>query len=165
MKKETSKVIKALLAIKFANCDVEALCEIVNATPNPDVATEILCGLYEEPIIPEKSILNMYLGNKDRNTECTFESYNKWDTRVTFRYLKIKTRSGYFPKEIDTNIITNDNFNELVVNEKSVPTRYITIETGETYGDTSTCDLEDWLKGAKKVVATQEEIEDIKSKL
>ena len=48
-----NKIIKAALEAKFVGVDVSPVVDVINATPNPIVAAEILLGLYVQPVLPE----------------------------------------------------------------------------------------------------------------
>jgi|DEB0MinimDraft_4_1074332.scaffolds.fasta_scaffold102758_2 hypothetical protein len=78
------KLIKIILEEKFLNIDINALVEIVYATPNPIVATEILCGVTHEPSLPKTSCSPQLQGDGD--TLRTFESYDKWSREVKYSY-------------------------------------------------------------------------------
>lgn len=92
-----NKIINALLAAKYPNVDVAALSEIVAATPNAEVATEILCGLYEMPIINEQPSEKM-LSNRKDEFNITFLSYNKFNDEITYEYQSRKYKSVVVPK-------------------------------------------------------------------
>ena len=79
-----NKIVKALLEAKFPTVNVDDLLEIVNATPNPIVATEVLCGLYKQPDIPEKA--------KDSHSEVnrTFISFDKYTDLVEYSFNRRK---------------------------------------------------------------------------
>ena len=51
------KIIKIALEAKFPGIDLTNLLDVLNATGNAVVATEILLGIYEEPNIPEHALL------------------------------------------------------------------------------------------------------------
>lgn len=79
------KIIKALLQYKFEGIEIDALLEIINATPNPVVATELLCGVYEEPEISPNPGDDWF---KNNTNECCVEfvSYDKFTGDVTYTY-------------------------------------------------------------------------------
>ncbi|RTL04355.1 hypothetical protein EKK58_10635 [Candidatus Dependentiae bacterium] len=45
-------IARAALALKFPNVDVSNLMEVINATPNPQMAVEILLDCYKPQRIP-----------------------------------------------------------------------------------------------------------------
>jgi hypothetical protein len=135
-----NKIISALLQAKYPTMDTNALLEVINATPNAPLATELLCGLYEEPKVPA------IVFNKDKNADCTMTSYDKWTDRVHYSYYKEKTISIYVPKRMDTSVITLENYKEYQVEYKSGEIDYFNVKTGEVVEATDYCYLENWLK-------------------
>ena len=142
------KIINALLAVKFPDVDIASLLEVVEATPNPTVATEILCGLYEKPEVPEYSVPRYNNG-----VVCKFKSFDKWKTKVNYTYVHALTEGGYFLKSTPRESITMDNFHELLAGS-SVPSEdkiHYQIPTGKTKLAKSYCSLSDWEYGVDKV--------------
>lgn len=136
-----SKIIEKLLTVTFPTIDINGLLEVVSVTPNPELATEILCGLYEKPVLPR--VVQETSGDK---RELTFKSYNKWDDKVYYSYIKEKTINGYFPKGTVKEEITLENFKEREVSWKSGMDQVnISLKTGETIVDTSYCSSSNWL--------------------
>ena len=137
-----NKIIEKLLTVTFPTVEINNLLEIVSATPNPELATEILCGLYEEPKLP----INVQ-DNSAEKKELTFSSYDKWTDRVCYSYIKEKTINGYFPKGTIKEDITLDNFKEKQVDWRSGQDQInISIKTGESIVDSSYCSSSDWLR-------------------
>lgn len=137
-----NKVIQKLLAITFPTVDIDSLNEIVSATPNPELATEILCGLYEPPVLPKKVKEN----SGENPKTMTFKSYDKWRDSVDYTYIREKTIDGYFPKGTDRSTITLENIKELRQDWRSGQEMMnIVLKTGETVVDNSYCSLSTWL--------------------
>lgn len=132
-----TKIINALLEAKFTGMNVPALLEIINATPNPSIATEILCGLYEEPVINPTKV------EKDGSVK-TFKSYDKWNDKVTYSYLRAETKSAYFPSNVNKEDINMENFNSLKAESSANNARWLSIPTGAEIADTSYCSLSNW---------------------
>lgn len=136
-----NKIIEKLLTVTFPNVNIASLLEIVSATPNPEIATEILCGLYEEPKLPIK--VQETSGDKK---VLTFQSFDKWQDKVKYTYIKEKTISGYFPKGTVKEDITLENFKEKQQDWKSGAEQInISLKTGETILDNSYCSSSTWL--------------------
>lgn len=136
-----NKIIEKLLKVTFPNVDTDSLLEIICATPNPELATEILCGLYEEIKLPTK--VQETSGDK---RELTLSSYDKWNDKVYYSFLREKNISGYFPKGTIKEDITLENFKERQQDWKSGTEQInITLKTGETVLDSSSCSLNKWL--------------------
>ena len=99
-----NKIIQALLETKFPTLNIVDLLEVVGATPNPEVAVEILCGLYEEPKVEGFG--------KDTNSEVNriFLSYDKFNDKVTYSYNKRASKTIYALKsrEVDPPFETKD---------------------------------------------------------
>ncbi len=139
--KVMNKIIEKLLVVTFPNVDITGLLEIVNATPNPIIATEILCGLYEEPQLPRT--VQETSGDKRILTR---KSFDKWNDKVEYTYVKEKAISGYFPKGTVKEEITLDNFREREESWNSGSGQVtITVKTGETAVERSYCSLSSWL--------------------
>jgi len=103
------KTIQAIaLGTIFPKENIESIMEVVLATPNPDVALSILLDIYEEPIVQETAVI------AEKN--CTLISYNKWDNKVKYSYETPDTKHIYVQKDIDTTLITEDNYEEFKCN-------------------------------------------------
>lgn len=133
--------MQKLLEVTYPAINTESLLEIVGATPNPEIATEILCGLYEEPKLPSK--VQETSGDKK---ELTLQSFDKWQDRVEYSYMKEKTVSGFFPKNTVKEDITLENFKERQQDWKSgADQMHISLKTGEKVLDRSSCSSSIWL--------------------
>ena len=132
--------MQKLLEVTYPAINTESLLEIVGATPNPEIATEILCGLYVEPAIEHKMVVS------EREGVLTFMSFDKWNNRVNYSYLQKDTKSTYFPKGTKVSDVTMDNFDSLKVSSSSVDAVYLNIPTGTVSKRTSYTSLEGWEK-------------------
>ncbi len=142
-----NKIIRAALAAKFNPNDVDNLISIINNTPNPNMATEILLGIYECQKIPVRV-------NNDGVVQ-TLVKADEWNNTITYSYLRNKEKSAYFPKGTKKEDVTEENFNSLQVEgERDV---WIRIKTSEIEEVTSTCSYEQWLK-AKPICKEEEQI-------
>lgn len=140
------KIIKALLEAKYPTVNVESLLEIVNATPRPALATEIICGLYEAPVVSTHAHMN--------NADCQYVRYDKWEDRVHYKYMKNKLISMYVTKGFDTSVITVDNYKEHQVAWSSRDTTesfYLTLP--EMIEETSSTSLENWEEKSQYLAA------------
>jgi len=70
------KLIKCALGTKFKTEQLDSVMEVINATPNPSVAVEILLGLYEEPFFVSRRTV--------RDIEYIFQSFDKWSNQVYY---------------------------------------------------------------------------------
>lgn len=142
-----NKIITKLIAVTYPTANIDHLMEVVNATPNPELATEILCGLYQEPQIPVKVKSLPLKGGMSEPRELTLKSFDKWQNAVNYSYLKENTLSGYFPKETDKSNITLENFHSLKESWKGGDAEQVSIRlnTGEFEECTDACSLEKWM--------------------
>lgn len=135
-----NKIMQKLLEVTYPAINTESLLEIVGATPNPEIATEILCGLYVEPAIEHKMVVS------EREGVLTFMSFDKWNNHVNYSYLQKDTKTSYFPKGTKVSDVTMENFDSLKVSSSSVDAVYLNIPTGTVSKRTSYTSLEGWEK-------------------
>lgn len=132
-----NKIIEKLLTVTFPTVDINNLLEIVSATPNPEVATEILCGLYQEP-----EIANKLVNSKGSEGILTFKSYDKWQDRVNYSYKAPETKGAYFKAGLKKEDITMENFESM---KSSASDRvWLEIPTGNFVERTSYVSLDRW---------------------
>lgn len=101
-------ILRVALGTVFPKENIDSILEVINATPNADVATEILLGIYEEPYVQETAVI------ADRN--CTLIAYNKWTGKVQYSYEIPDTKHIYVQKDVDVALITEENFEEFKYN-------------------------------------------------
>lgn len=85
------------IALQNAKPDMHNLMKVINATGNPQVAAEMLLGVYEYPVVPTqpgKVIQNQYHNPLK-------ESYNPFTDEVTFKCYYTKTKTGWVAKSIE----------------------------------------------------------------
>jgi len=161
-----NKIIRALLEAKYPTMNIDSLLEVISNTPNPEVATEIVCGLFEEPWV---AIIPSLKFETERKSQFEFEliRYNKWDNCVEYRYKSKKNKSIWHEKGTDLPLYNDlkpyqseyyfkdyikksdiegaDILSELEINAISTAFQRITI-----YGDMetslhqNTCSVKDW---------------------
>lgn len=129
-----NKIIKAALTAKFQNADIDAILNVINATPNPEMATEILLGVYEAQLIPRRV--------QDGERILTYVKGNEWTKEIVYSYQSNKVMSGYFPEGTKREDLTIENFKSLQVEGKR--DIYLSIPTGETEEKEATCSFERW---------------------
>ena len=105
-----TNIQKALLSTVYPDLDIVLLQDIIDATPDPEMATEVLCGIYLEPKIPEVVLDKTSFASP---TECTFISFNKWTKEITYRHHLMDYMRGFFKNEVDKDVINHENFDEL----------------------------------------------------
>jgi hypothetical protein len=129
---------KKLIELTFPTINVDVLMEIIVATPNPRVATEILCGVYTEPEFVKHKL-------SPNGVARTFMSYDKWLDQVNYSYLQEEVKYEYFPKSVDKDTITAENYKSLACGYNDDAYRH-GVKTGvmEQRGDW--CSIKDWEK-------------------
>lgn len=120
-----NKIIKALLTSKFPNINADVLLDIISATPNPELATELLCGIYEEITVSAKRV---HSKNNEKGI-LTFTEFNKWSNKVHYSYEAIVTKGAYFPKGTKVSDVTMDNFDTMKCSS-TTDSIYLNIPTG-----------------------------------
>jgi hypothetical protein len=132
------KLIKCALGTKFKTEQIDAVMEVINGTPNPQVATEILLGIYEEPLFADKHTIS--------NRECKFESFDKWTNQVSHSYVKNKQVYIYIKKGTDKSLINKDNYKDFQVSYKDGDDScWVTLDELETVHNQ--CDASNWKSG------------------
>lgn len=144
-----NKIIRAALAAKFQG-NVDNILTVVNATPNPEMATEILLGIYE-PVQLSKKVEN-------RGEFYTLISVDEWSRQVVYSYERKKSISTYFPEGTKKEDVTLENFKSLQKEGKRDV--YIRIETDEIEKIENTTSIESWFsyKPVKPVIQEEEQI-------
>lgn len=134
------KIIQALLEIKFPNANIDAIMEILAATPNMELATEILCGLYVEKSVKG----HVRVQHKDRGV-LTFVSYNKWDNNISYSYVETLSQGAYFPKGTKKEDVTIETLESMKCSSNTSDCVYLYIPTGKTAERKSTMLFEEWM--------------------
>jgi len=94
-----NKIMKALLEAKYPTTNVELLMDVVSATPNPELATEILAGLYEEPVVSKEC--KESFGPKTYLHDIQFMLYDKWSNSVHYSYYRKKSATIWKLRTMD----------------------------------------------------------------
>jgi len=145
---------KALVQNMYPHMDITLLAEIIDATPNPEVATEILCGLYETPTVPEKVF------SDDKSKLYTMTFYNKWTDNVSYEYYSPKTQGCYFPVDVKKEDITEKNYLSLrITDDKEKAYHYYVPLLSQMEKNTSTVELSRWMKLHSKFPYADEVVE------
>jgi hypothetical protein len=129
-----NKIIEVALTGKFGAEAVKDLIEVIVATPNPEMATEILLGIYEEPIVPEMA-----------NANKTLVSTNHWTNTVTYSEEVEVTKHIYIHKEADRSLINIDNYEEFVLPYSHDDSVGYSLPTGKRKTVTNETHLTTWL--------------------
>ena len=130
-------IIKVALLSKFSAEALPSVMEVINATPNPLMATEILLGTYEQPEIPETT---MY-----KDTLRTVKSVDYWLDQVKYTYEVAETKGFYIHEDTDKDQVTIENYEEFMIDRTQNNTIWISIPTGKISISSSYCSIDSWL--------------------
>ncbi len=132
-----NNVEKKLIELTFPTVNVDSLMEIIVATPNATVATEILCGIYVEPVFVKDKISSSGVAR-------TFVLYDKWLDQIQYSYLDEVPVYCYFPETVDKNTITRDNYKSLECDYNVSKAYRYGVKTGKLEERTNWCSIKDW---------------------
>jgi hypothetical protein len=131
-----NKIIEVALAGKFTPDAVPSIMDVIIATPNPEMATEILLGIYEKPALAENVIV--------KDVVYKLDSVDYWNNEVRYTYLEEGTKSFYVQSECNTDEITMENYETHVVKYYD-GCKYFTLKTGEMVVRRNSCSIGEWL--------------------
>jgi hypothetical protein len=131
-----NNVEKKLIELTFPTVNIDSLMEIIVATPNATVATEILCGIYQEPVFVKDKL-------SPNGVARTFMSYDKWNNQIQYMYLQEEIKYEYFPPNVDKASITLENYKELKGDYSNDSYRH-GVKTGVMETRTDWCSVKDW---------------------
>lgn len=85
----TPSIIELALRTKFNQDVIPTLMQIIHATPNPTVATELLLDIYEMPDIPKTGLITRQVNSKEDayRSEVRMTSYDVWSNQVHILYM------------------------------------------------------------------------------
>jgi len=128
-----NKIIEALLKAKYPTIDTTALLTVINATPNAEIATEILCGLYVRPEINA----HPKTGFSTEKVNIAFKSFDDLTQEVEYTYNRVETKTVWIvkgsemPKFTDTNLVTaywaEDAAKKIGITEKELKEQYVKV--------------------------------------
>jgi hypothetical protein len=131
-----NKIIEVALAGKFSTEAVPSIMEIIGATPNPEMATEILLGVYEQPVLAE----NVQV----KDVWYKLESVDHWTNEVRYMYLEEGSKSFYIQSDCNTDEITLENYEQHIVKYYD-GCKYFTLKTGEMVVRKNSTTIGQWL--------------------
>jgi hypothetical protein len=140
-----NKIIEVALKGRFGTDDLTNLMEVVTATPNPEMATEILLGVYVRPDLPNVVVT-------DQGLEKTVVSIDYWTNYVTYSYKEEVRKQFYIDKDTDTSLITLDNYKDYERRYDDDNIRSFYLPTGEIRQRQSSCSFSDWLSQERLAV-------------
>lgn len=114
------KITRLALSLKFNAGDIDSVMEIIMATGNETVATEILLGVYEAPEVAVIAPNTKYEANR------RLVSYDKFKEEVKYSYQPVRELSAWFLKEQEDlsleNSVSQKNWTEDVAKELAIST-------------------------------------------
>lgn len=147
-----NKITKLALGLSYPQDKISALLEIVNATPNPTMATEILLGVYEKPKLPSK------VKTKEGQIR-VMKSTDYWTESVSYNYLQNKRIGAYYPKEVNEKQLNDNNWESLKCSSNNENCHYLYFTSNEKEERQAECSFEQWL--SYENIAPQRQFEDI----
>jgi hypothetical protein len=129
-------IIKVALLSKFSAEALPSVMEVINATPNPLMATEILLGTYEQPEIPETT---MY-----KDTLRTLKSVDYWLDQVKYTYEVVETKGFYIHEDTDKDQVTIENYEQFMI-DRTQNAVWVSIPTGKISMSSNYCSIDSWL--------------------
>ena len=130
--------MEVALTGKFGAEAVTNLMDVILATPNPEMATEILLGVYEKPEIPHTVTSNS-------GVEKTVVSVDYWNDNVRYAYEEKVTKHIYVDTNLDTSILTLENYLEYEKQYEDADRKSFRLLTGETKTMQANTSITDWL--------------------
>jgi len=125
-----NKIIKALLETKYPTLNIESLLMVINATPNGEIATEILCGLYVKPEVNNEP----KEGFSKEKVNIKFKSFNDFKQEVEYTYNQVETKTVWIikgsnkPNYTDEGLITayweDDAAKKLSITKEELKAKY-----------------------------------------
>lgn len=85
---------------------IDRLVEIVEATPNPELALDMLAGEYATPTFPKTT-------TSDKGVVRTFLSYNPWNDRISYSFEQQKKVQIYLKDGVNPEDVTPENYKEM----------------------------------------------------
>jgi hypothetical protein len=130
-------IVEVALATKFDEKQIPKILEVIGATPNPEMATEILLGIYEQPVLKDTAVRN--------NVVLYLTSADYWNSRVNYEYQDESKRSFYVHKDTDKSLITLDNYKEYMIDWNAENAVHMELLTGEIVTRRNDCHISDWI--------------------
>lgn len=94
-----TKIFKAAIAARMKDLQLEGLIEVVMATPNPEIAVEMLLGVWEAPEVNSLPCKDMLINKSNIH----IKSIDFWNDRVNFTYNRKKNKYGIYPISLPEN--------------------------------------------------------------
>lgn len=138
-----SKVFRSALISKYSEYRIDDLLKVAYATPNAEVAVEMLLGIYEYPEL-EADVIS------SSGTRYTLVSYDMFTKTVSYTYEDNKKLHIYVEADVDRDLVNYDNYlsyKQEYSNGKNLRSVYVILPEMEKHH--STMDLTLWQTFAK----------------
>ena len=89
----TKSIQSIALESKFSKEEIPALLQVVEATPNPETAIEVLLGVYQEPTIFK------FANDGESQAERTLVGFKPISQTVIYTYFPVKSKEAWFRKD------------------------------------------------------------------
>lgn len=167
MNNYTLSIESIALESKFNKEHIPALLNVVNATTNPQIALQILLGIYEYPEIFTSA------NDSESEKERTFLSFEPIGSKVTYTYYHVSSKEGWFKKGeenlSDETVISKKYWDDGVAKDLDITVEEVNkLYTRMSYNHVQekskqqrTVDLSTWLKYEEYVQVNTFEHEDI----
>ncbi len=146
------KIIQLALGLSYPTDKLLALQNVISATPNPTMATEILLGVYEKPVIPNKV-------KDSKGVVRLLKSKDDWKEEVNYTFLQPKRIGNYYPKGTLEKDLNDDNYESLKSKSSDDDTTYLYFNSKTMEERTGSCAYSDWL--AFENLQPKQSIEDL----
>lgn len=163
----TQSIESIALESKFNKEHISALLTVLNATTNPQIALQILLGIYKYPAIFTSA------NDSENEKERTFLSFEPISSKVTYVYYPVKNKDGWFKKDeqniCEETVISEKYWDDGVAKDLGITTEEVNKlyrrmsynHVQEKYTQEKTVDLSTWLKYGEYVQVNTFEHEDI----
>lgn len=146
------KIIQLALGLSYPKDKLLALLEVISATPNPTMATEILLGVYEKPVIPNKV-------KDSKGVVRLLKSKDDWKEEVNYTFLQPKRIGAYYPKGTLEKDLNDNNYESLKSKGSDDNTTYLFFNSKTMEEKTGSCVYLEWL--ACENLQPKQSIEDL----
>jgi len=134
--KTMQTILTVALGTIFPKENIDSIMEVIGATPNPDVATQILLGIYQAPGMQTQADIG--------GVKCHFIRYDKWTDAVTYWYMQQETKHIYISKDTDKTQITEENYETFKVSYDSENSVSYSVKLSTQRKVETTCGSEYW---------------------
>ena len=117
-----NSIIEIALGTKFNPEQIAGVLELINATPNAQVALEVILGVYVEPVVPNTPEDMSRFPSNYRNIK--FISYDKYTNQVEYSYNTMLLTKGWIEIGLDidrANIVSNRDWSNDAAKELGIP--------------------------------------------